>query len=312
MRESDLLAHIAAVGAGGAGPAASVVVGPGDDCAVVRTAGGEGLLFTVDHLIAGRHFVEMGRPGGATAEQVAHKALARSLSDVAAMGGLPRWCLATAAFPAGFGDEAARAIFDALRGRGLAWSCPLVGGDCAVLPAGAPLTLTTTVVGVPHAVRGPVLRSGARPGDGVWVTGCVGDALASGRHLEFEPRVREGAWLCETLGAGLHAMIDVSDGLGRDAGRVAKASGVRIEIEGERVPVYEEAGGVATACAEGEDYELLFTADAACEGRLSAGVCGDTGTRATRIGRVCAGRGCGLRVEGVWVDAAGLGWDHAG
>ncbi len=314
MRESALLKHIAACGAAW-GPGSGVIIGPGDDCAVVRTAGGDDLLLTVDHLIAGRHFVPVGAAGGATVEQVAHKAVARSVSDIAAMGGLPRWCLATAAFPAGTDDGLARRLFDALRASAERWGCPLVGGDTAALEAGGALTLTTTVVGVPHAVRGPVLRSTARVGDGVWVTGCVGDAVASGRDLTFEPRVADAAWLCDVLGADLTAMIDVSDGLGRDAGRIAAASGVRIEIEGERVPVDEGAGGVAAACAEGEDYELVFTVAAGAEGRLSAGVCGAggaTGTAITRIGRVVAGGGCGVRVEGVWVNAADLGWDHEG
>ena len=309
MRESDLLAHIAAAGVK---PAGSVLVGPGDDCAVVRTAGGDELLLTVDHLIEGRHFAWLNGPGAPPLALVARKALARSLSDIAAMGGSPSWSLATAAFPAGFGGAEARAMFDELDRLALAWGCPLVGGDCAALPAGAPLVLTTTLMGTPHAQRGPVLRSGARSGDGLWTTGRIGGAVRGGRHLAFEPRVREGVWLCEVLGADLHAMIDVSDGLGRDAGRLAAASGVRVEIDGAAVPLSPDAGDIRAAVAEGEDYELLFAASPAAEGALKGGVCPATGTRVTRIGTVREGGGCVLLDRGGVIDASELGWDHAG
>ncbi len=314
MRESDLLRHIAAHGPPPAG-AGSVLVGPGDDCAVVRTAHGDALLLTVDHLIEGRHFqgpVVVGPHAavGTPVELVARKALARSLSDVAAMGGTPVWSLATAAFPAGFDDALARALFDELHRRAREWACPLVGGDTATLAAGAALTLTTTLIGTPHARRGPVLRSGARPGDGVWITGRVGGSLASGRHLTFEPRVPEGVWLCDVLGDSLHAMIDTSDGLGRDAGRIAAASRVRVEIDAPSVPLHADAGGVRQACAAGEDYELLFTTDAAGEHALREGACPATGTRITRIGTVREGTGCALVENGAATDATDLGWDH--
>ncbi|MFN0012045.1 MAG: thiamine-phosphate kinase [Phycisphaerales bacterium] len=312
MRESDLLRHIAAHGVAPGAGGGTVLVGPGDDCAVVRTAGGDSLLLTVDHLIEGRHFVAVGRPGGASVAEVACKALARSLSDIAAMGGTPAWSLATAAFPAGFDNDLARALFDELHALALHWACPLVGGDTATLPAGAPLTLTTTLIGTPHERRGPVLRSGARPGDSVWLTGHVGGSLASGRHLRFEPRVPEGTWLCDVLGDALHAMIDVSDGLGRDAGRIAAASGVRIEIDAALVPLHADAGSVREACAAGEDYELLFTAAPSAErqGPLAEGVCPATRTPVARIGTVRAGAGC-VMIEGTSAtDARDLGWDH--
>jgi thiamine-monophosphate kinase len=162
--------------------------------------------------------------------------------------------------------------------------------------------LSVSVVGTPHAKRGPVLRSGAQVGDDVWVTGAIGGSLISGRHLTFEPRVREGTMLCDLLGANLHAMMDISDGLGRDAGRLAAASGVRIVIDGSRVPLQPRAGNVVSAAGDGEDYELLFC--------VSAGAKVD-GTIATRIGHVVAGNGCGLELaDGRTIDAAEMGWEH--
>jgi len=285
MRESELLEHIARASSDLGG---DVLVGPGDDAAVVRV-GGETLLLTVDQLVEGRHY-EPGTPHG----RVAHKAIARSVSDIAAMGGRPRFALATAALPAGY--EGAAGLFDLMREAASGMGCPLVGGDIA--STDGPALFTTTVVGTPHPERGAVLRSGARAGDGVFVTGAVGGAVASGRHLTFTPRVEEAAAIIGMLGEELHAMIDLSDGLGRDAARVARASGVRVEIEAALVPLGSGSGGVMSAVAEGEDYELLFTAAA------------DEVGGATRIGTVRKGGGAVMTLEGEEMDLETLGWDH--
>ena len=309
MHETALLRRIYEASRGLRG---DVVVGPGDDCAVVRVGGGGGggslLLLTVDQLIEHRHYVGPLVGGPTAVDLVARKAVARSVSDIAAMAGLPRWALATAGLPAGFPQGVAEELFERMRWWAGRFGCPLVGGDLAETVAGAPAVLTVTVGGEPHALRGPVLRSGARAGDGVWMTGRVGGSLPSGRHLTFEPRVREAAWLAEALGERLHAMIDLSDGLGRDAARVAEASGVRIELEGRRLPVHEAAS--ATAAADGEDYELLFTVEG--EAELPA-ACPATGTALTRIGRVVAGQGCVLEGEdGVWWNAGEMAWGVRG
>lgn len=291
MRESDLLDHIARRSAGLGARFASVEVGPGDDCAVVRTSSGDRLLLTTDQLIVGRH-VEASTP----IDLIARKAIARSLSDIASMGGEARWALATGALPAGYthADE----LFDAMARWALHWDCPLVGGDIAQTTG--PLTLTVTVLGVPIAE--PVLRSGAREGDVVCVTGRIGASFASGHHLRFEPRLREACDLVRVLGEDLHAMIDLSDGLGRDAGRVGVASGLTLEIDAARVPLRDPAQTWREALGEGEDYELLLCARH-----------GAIPTFAHPIGRVIAGDQPGCVV----VDAHGarhraneLGWDH--
>jgi len=297
MRESELLRLIRerSTDLTGAGP---VVIGPGDDCAVV-TLGGATLL-TVDQLVEGRHY----DPRTTTVDQVARKAIARSVSDIAAMAGEPLAALATGALPDSFtrGDE----LFERMAQWARHWGCPLVGGDIAWIDG--PMVLTVTVLGAVDPSRGAVLRSGAKPGDTVFVTGALGGSLESGRHLSFEPRVREARWLADTLGSGLHAMIDLSDGMGRDAGRVAAASGVRIELDATSLPVHARVPGWREALAEGEDYELMFTVP---DTIAIARACPRSGVPVTAVGRVTSGSGCVIRTpEGGLVDASELGWDH--
>ncbi len=302
MREGEWLAHIYRRSAG---LPERVLVGPGDDCAVLAAAPGP-MLLKVDQLVEGRHF----RPG-TPIELIGRKAVARAVSDVAAMGGVPTAALAAATLPRGF--EHALALFDAMSRWALRFGCPLVGGDICTLAADqpGPLTLGVSVVGVPHATRGPVLRSGARPGDVVYVTGVLGGsferATGLGRHLTFEPRLAEAAWLCDELGDRLHAMMDLSDGLGRDAGRLAEASGVGIHLEASELPA---AAGSAwsEAASDGEDYELLFTADPSARVPERVPL---VGTRVTRVGIVTPGLGCTIRTPGGDIlDAREMGWEH--
>ena len=131
------------------------------------------------------------------------------------------------------------------------FGCPLIGGDIARVAG--PTVLTCTVVGAAHPARGAVLRSGARVGDGVYLTGALGGSFASGRHLTFTPRVREAAELCDALGEDLTAMMDVSDGLGRDAARIGEASGACLEIEASAIPMHAGVPGWREAAGEGED-----------------------------------------------------------
>lgn len=293
MRESELLAHIYERSAG---LGEHVLVGPGDDCAVVRLGdSGPLALLTTDQLVEGRHY----DPASTSLDLIARKAVARSISDIAGMGGRPTCALAAATLNAKFtqADE----LFDAMARWALRWSCPLVGGDIAI--SDGPTVLTTTVVGAPHEDRGAVLRSAAKPGDLICVTGSLGGSLASGRHLTFEPRIAEGVALCDVLGDRLTAMIDLSDGLGRDAGRVAKASSVRIMLESSQLPCADGADWRG-ALQDGEDYELCF----AVRGDAPASA---AGTPVTVVGVVQEGDGCVVRTpDGDLLDASQLGWDH--
>ena len=295
MRESALLEHIRERSAPLRGRGA-VVVGPGDDCAVLALPGLT--LATVDHLVEGRHY-----DPSLPVDLIARKAVARSVSDIAAMGGEPSCGLATGCLRDGF--EHADELFDRMAHWANEFGCPLAGGDIAFSPG--PTVLTVTVLGRPHHLRGPVERSTANEGDKVCVTGALGNSLASGRHAAFEPRIREARELCTTLGHALTSMIDISDGLGRDAGRVAAASGVRIEIDSWRVPLAPGTRSWRSACADGEDYELLFTVKGDAE------LPRDTvaGTPVTVIGRVVRGAGCIARdEEGTVYPIGDMGWDH--
>jgi len=319
MRESGLLNHIYARSAGLAARFPQVVAGPGDDCAVIASPGGERLLLKVDQLIEGRHFVG---PVSARADAptpinlVARKALARPISDIAASGGTPWAALATAALPSNFDQHTADELFSAMAGWAEHWGCPLVGGDIAATEpdsAGrpAPVALTVTIVGVPHRSRGPVARSGARLGDAIYVTGQIGGSFDSGRHLTFEPRLAEARWLCATLGPDLHAMMDLSDGLGLDAARLARASRVNVELDAASIPLHAGVADWLKACGDGEDYELLLAVE---PGRVLPPTCPWTGTPLTRIGVVQPQRegspACVVRTPSGVVDLSEAGWEH--
>ena len=299
MRERDLLRHIQERSADLAGDAL-VAVGPGDDCAVIRDTAGAPILLTVDQLVGGRHFDAERTP----LDLIARKAIARSVSDIAAMGGAPTCALATGCLPHDFAD--ADALFDRMATWARHFGCPLIGGDIAT--SDGPIVLTCAALGACRAERAPVLRAEARPGDTVCVTGRLGGSLESGRHLTFDPRLAEGAALCEALADRLGAMMDISDGLGVDASRVAESSGVRLEIDGPRVPRHEGVADWRRAVSDGEDYELLFTVRAEADPTL---LTLPGGTPVTVVGRVTEGAGCAILDErGDAHDAAALGWDH--
>lgn len=304
MRELTLLQHVydASTSLGDA-----VVVPPGDDLALLRLSGRE-LLVGVDQVVAGRHFTQQ-----ATMTEVGRKAVNRSLSDVAAMAGRPVAALAAVVLPRGLGTAVACALFDAMRRTASAAGCPLVGGDIAIHgAAGMPLTCSVTVLAEPTTTA-PVLRSGVQPGDTIYVTGKIGGAVSGdggGRHLAFEPRIRMAIDLAATLGDRLHAMIDLSDGLGRDAARLARASRVVIEIDAARLPL---ASGVGwrEGLGDGEDYELCFAAQGAVPSGLD-------GVPITAVGRAEAAEGTAnaaagavrVRADGRVHDGAGMGWEH--
>lgn len=252
MNESDLHNHIYARSGALTLGSGTLLVGPGDDCAVIQSPSGDLQLLTVDQLVEGRHFEP-----GTDIDLIARKAIARSVSDIAAMGGKPDWALATGVLPKGYTH--ANALFDAMSTWANHWTCPLIGGDIASHASpDHPLTLTVTVGGTMPQGTQPVLRSGAKPGDLLYVTGQIGGSFESGWHLRFEPRVAVGQWAAKH---NAHAMMDLSDGLGRDAHRIAVASGVRIELDATKLPISHRCSDWRQAISEGEDYELLIALD---------------------------------------------------
>jgi thiamine-monophosphate kinase len=254
MREFDLLERIYAANPSLGG---QVLIPPGDDMAMIDI-GGARLLAAVDQVVDGRHV----RIERTPIEQVAYKAIARSASDIAAMAGRPIASLVAAVLPPDFGEERANALSNALRDAADRLNCPLVGGDIAFhSDVSHPLTLSVTVLAVP-AVDRAITRSGARTGDRVYVTGALGGAVdpdGGGVHLTFQPRIEEAIELVTVLGDRLHAMIDISDGLGRDASHIARRSGVRLHLDAGAVPTRNDVDW-RRAIADGEDYELCFTA----------------------------------------------------
>ncbi len=257
MRESELLSHIFESIPKARKP---VIVGPGDDLAQLEIAGSD-ILIGVDQVIAGQH-VDVTK---VAPELVGRKAVCRCLSDVAAMGAVPVAAVATVAIPAQdpiIDGPWVQQLSDAMHATGQSYACPIVGGDVALVPShNQSLVITVTIIATSKDGR-VLLRSHAKVGDGVFVTGTLGRTLdpdGHGHHLHFVPRIEVAQKLKLTLGTDLHAMIDISDGLARDAGHVAAASKVGIEVDGQMIP-RRKGASLDQALGDGEDYELCFTA----------------------------------------------------
>ena len=226
----------------------------GDDAAVVEG----GLLLAIDSVVAGVHF-----DGDAAIEDVGWKAMTVNVSDIAAMGGHPSHALVSVVGPPRTDLDR---LYDGIAAAAEEYRCPVVGGD---LCNGETLVVSVAVTG--HVDGEPVLRSGAKAGDVIYVTGPLGGAAASGWRTRPRARVAEGQAARE---AGATAMIDVSDGLDADLGHLAEASGVGVVVE--HVPVAEGATE-EQARRGGEDFELLFTAspDAPIDFAIRIGRCTD-------------------------------------
>jgi thiamine-monophosphate kinase len=251
MREFDLLEHIFRHNQ--ALPD-HVTVPPGDDMGALRI-GKQVVLVTVDQVADGVHVRAKNTP----MELIARKAMLRNLSDVAAMAGRPLGAVAAACVPGQWSQTQARQLTDALHDAARRWQCPLIGGDLSTWDH--PLLLSVTILAAPTNA-GPILRSGALAGDGIYVTGRLGgawDEQGGGAHLHAEPRTREAIALAETLGDRLHSMIDISDGLACDLGHICRLSRVSAAIRADAVPCREQAT-LNSALHDGEDYELCFTA----------------------------------------------------
>ncbi len=225
----------------------NVRVGVGDDCAVIgpRSAKMWQLLKT-DCLVEGVHFSPDADP-----KKIGWKAMARALSDLAAMGGLPRYALVTIGAPPSENVSRLKAIYAGLKLAARRFDLRIVGGETSRAPA---LFLAVTLTGEVERAR-CVTRSGGRAGDLLYVTGKLGGSIR-GRHLDFTPRLAEARWLTENF--RLRAMMDLSDGLGADLPRLARASGVGFEIFENKIPRHRGCT-VRDAIRDGEDYELLFS-----------------------------------------------------
>lgn len=238
----------------------TVVVGAGDDCALLDFGFPERLLlFKTDAVVEGIHFVK-----GTAPERIGHKALGRCLSDVAAMAGTPSAALVTLGLPNDFDPEFVEALYAGINLLARRYDVAIVGGETVTNPE----RLLVSVALVGWIVRGKgLLRSGAEVGDALFVTGELGGSLA-GKHLDFEPRLAEARWLAQNF--SIHAMLDLSDGLAGDLRHLLKASRVGAELLASAIPISREARRAAklspnakppllAALCDGEDFELLFT-----------------------------------------------------
>jgi thiamine-monophosphate kinase len=285
-----------------------VRVGIGDDCAVLTPTSGAALIATTDLLLEDVHF----RRRWAAPADIGWKALAVNLSDLAAMGADPRWALVALACPEATEDADVEAFFRGMLALASAHGVAVVGGDTAASPAG--WLVNVTLLG--ETSRAPTLRSAARPGDIVAVSGPLGGSAAglallessvtprgvdpavrarlTAAHLRPRPRVAEGRSLAATGVVG--AMMDLSDGLSVDLERLTLESRVGARIDIDRVPIDDDtrevaaalgADPVAWAVGGGEDYELLLTCPAAAFERLAHDLAATAGAaRPIAIGRI--------------------------
>ncbi len=239
---------------------ATVVVGAGDDCAVLDMGSPhQYLLFKTDAVVEGIHFYPETPP-----EKIGRKALARCLSDIAAMAGAPASALVTLALPASFDAGRLRRIYDGMNELAVRHSVAIVGGETTTNPGG--FLISMALLGTVEKKK-MALRSGAKSGDAIFVTGDLGGSLA-GKHLEFEPRLEEARWLADR--GVIHSMLDVSDGLAGDLRHLLGEGGLGAELHGDAIPISRAAkiqgrsGSAAkppllAALTDGEDFELLFT-----------------------------------------------------
>ena len=271
-----------------------VQVPAGDDMAVLKWPPDDLLLVGVDQVLDGVHFDSKVHSPRA----IGRKVMNRNLSDCAAMACLPAAAVATVALPKGSSLDYAKEIYMGLKEAADPFRCAIIGGDTATW--NDKLVITVTVLGRSAGVK-PVTRSGAKPGDRIYVTGPLGGSILR-RHMTFSPQIDMG----RKLGFVASAMIDISDGLSRDLGHICRQSGVGAIIEAAQIPIHEDAVALSRrdgispldhALHDGEDHELLFT----CRDETNIGTC---------VGRIIEGSAIQLKTQDGLVPLEPKGWEH--
>ena len=303
--------------AAGASRNAAVRVGVGDDSAVLRLAASDEALITTDFSLEGVHFRREWHPAGS----IGHRCLTRGLSDIAAMGGEPLAAFVSLALPPELGQEWVDSFIAGLLKLAGRFKVQLAGGDIAQSPSG----VLADIMVLGRAPKGrALLRSGARPGDSIYVTGELGrsaavllqlrqgarprPSAATASHFFPEPRIAVGRWLLDRK--LVSACIDVSDGLSTDLSHICDESGVGALVAEHSIP---RPSGTLTSSLHlalhgGEDYELLFTAPRSA--RILAKI---AGVRVTRIGEIIQGKKMYLTdSHGQRKELRPGGWQHFG
>lgn len=282
-----------------------VLLGIGDDAAVLSAPGKEWVT-TVDVLTAGVHF-EVDTP----LDLVGRKALAVNLSDIAAMGALPCTALVGLVLPKSLSREQAESLYCGLFDLANEWNVTIAGGDTNSWDG--PLVISITLNGLidpGNAVR----REGAHPGDWIFVTGALGGSFESQRHLTFTPRIREAQHLQQMV--NLHAMMDLSDGLGSDLFHLLRQSRCGAVVDAARLPIHPDFSATLTfeeriqrALGDGEDFELLFTVSPEDGQKLIESWPLDVPI--TKIGEITSGSEALLQLEDRTIPFPRSGWSHS-
>ncbi|MBI3614889.1 MAG: thiamine-phosphate kinase [Candidatus Omnitrophica bacterium] len=252
----------------------TVIRGIGDDCAVLKGPPGKHLLFASDMLVEGVHFRKSADPAA-----VGWKALAVNVSDIAAMGGIPRHAVISLGLPRNIPIRFVDGLYRGLTRCARRFRVNLVGGDT---DRADQIVVDVAILGEVEQGR-QVLRSGARVGDSLLVTGQLGGSVRSGRHLKFTPRFEEARAIASRV--KLHAMIDLSDGLGPDLTRLCRASGAAARIDAHEIP-RRKGCSLSQALTEGEDFELLMAVGRPEADRLLAWSRRNLRCGLRRIGRI--------------------------
>jgi thiamine-monophosphate kinase len=236
----------------GLGTGSGILKGPGDDCAVLGSKRQKTplTLFKTDCIVGGVHFLPDADPA-----KVGWKAMARAVSDIAAMGGYPVAALATLVLHADTPIAFARGLYRGFRKAERVFEFAVVGGETSSTPAKGANIISVSMLGYVEPKR-CILRSTAQAGDKIYVTGQLGGSGDAGGHLTFQPRLEEARWLAGHFKPT--AMMDLSDGLAKDLPRLADASSLGYEIDADAIP-RKRSISIDRAVGEGEDYELLFT-----------------------------------------------------
>ena len=231
-------------------PQAPLLTGPGDDCAVVPGDDKWDILLKTDVVVENIHFTRDTAP-----ERIGHKAIARAISDIAAMGGIPEYALITLLMHPSRSLESAEGIYRGLSHTAARYGISVAGGETSSLPTDG-LVINVALTGRVEQGQA-ILRSGGHPGDIICVSGPLGGSFPNGHHLDFEPRLDLARYFMQE-GPRPTAMMDLSDGLGTDLPRLARASACGFRLNLAQLPL-NPACSPQQGITDGEDYELLFT-----------------------------------------------------